>query len=128
VVEEPLPDDPRVTELRAELHYSGARSGSVSTALRSYPNSTTAIATPGVRTFPNEDLYLTLLQADPAAGTATIQAFLNPLVAWIWLGGFIVVAGAAFAAWPDRRRALAPAPAVSASETLTPGAPSIEGA
>ena len=69
VVEEPLRDDPRVTELRAELHYSGTRSGAVSTALRSYPNSTTAIATPGVRTFPNEDLYLTLLQADPASGT-----------------------------------------------------------
>jgi cytochrome c-type biogenesis protein CcmF len=127
VVEEPMRDDPRVTELRAELHYAGARAGAVSTALRSYPNSTTAIATPGVRTFPNEDLYLTLLQADPASGTATIQAFLNPLVAWIWLGGFIVVAGAAFAAWPERRRALARIAEVAPREPVS-GPATVEGA
>ncbi len=128
VVEEPMREDPRVTELRAELHYSGTRSGAVSTALRSYPNSTTAIATPGVRTFPNEDLYLTLLQADPGTGTATIQAFLNPLVAWIWLGGFIVVLGAAFAAWPERRRVLAPASTAVPAEPLAASSPSVEGA
>ncbi len=128
VVEEPLRDDARVTELRAELHYAGARSGTVTAALRSYPNSTTAIATPGVRTFPNEDLYLTLLQADPGTGTATIQAYLNPLVAWIWVGGFIVVAGAAFAAWPDRRRLAVRAPAPAATEPLPAAASSAEGA
>ena len=34
----------------------------------------------------------------------TLRVFVNPLVAWIWVGGGIVVAGAIFAIWPERRR------------------------
>ncbi len=120
VVVEPLRDDPRVTETRAELDYRGSQSGALVTAQRDYPNSTTPIATPGVRTFATEDLYVTLLQADASGGTASLQVFRNPLVAWIWLGGFVVVVGAVFAVWPDRRRAVvvAPAPAREAPASV----------
>ncbi len=104
VVVEPLAADARVVETRATIDYGGPNRGTLATAQRSYPNSTTPIATPGVRSFATEDLYVTLLQADPTAGTASIQVFLNPLVAWIWIGGFVVVLGAIFAVWPDRRR------------------------
>ncbi|MEO8247576.1 MAG: cytochrome c-type biogenesis CcmF C-terminal domain-containing protein, partial [Chloroflexota bacterium] len=104
VVVEPLPADARVVETRATIDYGGPNSGTLATAQRSYPNSTTPIATPGVHTFAAEDLYVTLLQADPSSGTASIQVFLNPLVAWIWVGGFVVVLGAIFAVWPERRR------------------------
>ncbi len=46
----PLPDDRRVVETRAVLTFSGPQSGRLATALRDYPNSTDAIATPAVRT------------------------------------------------------------------------------
>jgi cytochrome c-type biogenesis protein CcmF len=105
LVTEPLAADPRVTETRAELRLEGPQSGDLRPALRDYPNSTSPIATPAVRTAIGEDLYVTLLSYDVAAGSVVLHVFVNPLVAWIWLGGGIVALGGTFAAWPDRRRA-----------------------
>ena len=51
---------------------------------------------------------MTLLAYDPDSGAITLRLFVNPLVTWIWVGGAIVVAGAAFAIWPRHR--LAPVP------------------
>jgi cytochrome c-type biogenesis protein CcmF len=100
LVVEPLAADPRVIETRAEVTYSGAQSGSLGTALRDYPNSETAIATPAVRTSLAEDLYVTLLASDPATGAVTLHLFVNPMVVWIWIGGAIVGIAAVFAMWP----------------------------
>ena len=66
LVVEPLANDARVIETRAEVRYAGPQEGALGTALRDYPNSPTAIATPAVRTSLAEDLYVTLLAADPA--------------------------------------------------------------
>ncbi|MDQ2853945.1 MAG: heme lyase CcmF/NrfE family subunit [Chloroflexota bacterium] len=104
LVTERLTDDARVVETRAELALAGPQSGVLRTALRDYPNSSTAIATPAVRSALGEDLYVTLLAYNPATGTATLRVFVNPLVSWIWAGGAIVALGALFAIWPDRRR------------------------
>jgi cytochrome c-type biogenesis protein CcmF len=99
----PLADDARVTETRAEVRYAGPQSGTLATALRDYPNSTTAIATPAVRTSLGEDLYVTLLASDPATDAVTLHLYVNPLVVWIWIGGAIVGLAAVFAIWPERR-------------------------
>jgi cytochrome c-type biogenesis protein CcmF len=122
LVVEPLPDDARVIETRAEMTYSGPQSGTLATALRQYPNSVQAIATPAVRTSLGEDLYVTLLSSDSSSGTVTVRVFLNPMVVWIWIGGFLVGVGSVFAIWPDRRRAAAPAPARRASVQPAPAA------
>ncbi|HEX7196663.1 MAG TPA: heme lyase CcmF/NrfE family subunit, partial [Candidatus Limnocylindria bacterium] len=90
LVIEPLASDARVTETRAEVTYAGPQSGSLATALRDYPNSTAAIATPAVRTSLGEDLYVTLLASDPESGSVTLHLFVNPLVVWIWIGGAVV--------------------------------------
>ena len=79
------------------------RAGRSHTALRDYPSSPTAIATPAVRTSLGEDLYVTLLASDAASGAVTLHLFVNPLVVWIWIGGAIVGLGAIFAMWPERR-------------------------
>ncbi|MGH2358545.1 MAG: heme lyase CcmF/NrfE family subunit [Candidatus Limnocylindria bacterium] len=126
LVTEPLASDPRVIETRAELSVSGPQSGTLATALRDYPSSAAAIATPAVRTSLGEDLYVTLLASDGATGVVTLHLFINPLVVWIWIGGGIVACGTAFAAWPERRRA-----AVSAEQPVHARAPapaSVEGA
>jgi cytochrome c-type biogenesis protein CcmF len=127
LVVEPLAADPRVTETRAELTLGGPQSGPMSAALRDYPNSVEAIATPGVRSGTGEDLYVTLLAADARDASVTLGVHRNPLVSWIWLGGGVVAAGAAFAVWPDRRRALvvAPQPETYAAPVVEPG-PAIE--
>jgi cytochrome c-type biogenesis protein CcmF len=56
-----------------------------------------------------EDLYLVLGSYDQPSGLATIQAYVNPLVAWLWIGGFIMGAGTIVTMWPSaaERRALA---------------------
>ncbi len=103
LVTEPLPADARVLETRAELTVAGRQSGKLATALRDYPNSSTAIATPAVLTGIGEDLYVTLLAYDRATQAISLRVFVNPLVVWIWIGGGVVAAGAIFAMWPDRR-------------------------
>ncbi len=122
LVVEPLAEDPRVTETRAELSVSGPQSGTLATALRDYPNSQAAIATPAVRTSLGEDLYVTLLASDAASGDVTLHLFVNPLVVWIWIGGAIAGVGAVFAAWPERRTRTAPA----AEPRVAPRSASVE--
>ncbi len=123
LVVEPLASDARVTETRAEVTYSGPQSGTLATALRDYPNSQAAIATPAVRTSLGEDLYVTLLASDAGSGSVTLHLFVNPLVVWIWIGGAIVGIGAAFAIWPDGRTR-----AVTVSDQRPATVASVEGA
>jgi len=103
LVREPLAADPRVFETRAQVDVEGPQRGTLQPALRAYPNSVAAIATPTVMTSVGEDFYLTLMAYDPDTGAVTLRLFINPLVAWIWVGGAVVVLGAAFAIWPGRR-------------------------
>lgn len=46
----------------------------------------------GIHSTLSEDLYLVLTQMDDS-GTAVLQAWVNPLVAWIWIGGAVMTAG-----------------------------------
>jgi len=48
-----------------------------------------------------EDVYVIL--ADwKSDGSATFKVFLNPLVAWLWIGGYVLVFGVLFALWPGK--------------------------
>ena len=48
-----------------------------------------------------EDLYLVLGSYDPQSKLATILAYVNPLVVWIWLGGLVIALGTLIAVWPS---------------------------
>jgi cytochrome c-type biogenesis protein CcmF len=56
-----------------------------------------------IRSTLSEDLYLILTGFDPQAGAATVKAYLNPLVAWIWIGGGVLILGSWLAILPDLR-------------------------
>ncbi|MBI1951666.1 MAG: heme lyase CcmF/NrfE family subunit [Acidobacteria bacterium] len=56
-----------------------------------------------IRTTLRDDLYLILTGFDPHGGRATLKAYLNPLVNWIWIGGGVLILGAWFAMLPDIR-------------------------
>ncbi len=64
---------------------------------------------PAVWSTLNEDLYV-ILTAIEADGAATLKIRRNPLVSWVWLGGFTFVLGTALVMWPH------------ASPRRTPGA------
>lgn len=55
----------------------------------------------GLRSTLKEDLYI-ILSAWEKDGTATFKFHVNPLVAWIWIGGYILIIGTIFALWPGR--------------------------
>src|SRR5436309_1156885 len=57
----------------------------------------------------SEDLYLVLGSYDPPSGLVTLQAYVNPLVSWLWIGGVIMAGGTLVTMWPSaaERRAVA---------------------
>jgi cytochrome c-type biogenesis protein CcmF len=55
------------------------------------------------------DLYVVYEGKNPDSGLPIIKVFLNPLVAWIWIGVFIVIAGTLTALTPNLQTALAAA-------------------
>ncbi len=55
------------------------------------------------------DLYVVYEGKNPDSGLPIIKVFLNPLVAWIWIGVFIVIAGTLTALTPNLQTALSAA-------------------
>lgn len=55
----------------------------------------------GLRSTLKEDLYV-ILSTWEKDGTATFKFFVNPLMAWLWIGGYVLVFGTIFALWPGR--------------------------
>ena len=49
-----------------------------------------------------DDLYVILGALEPD-GRATFQAYINPLVAWMWIGGIVVIIGTGICVFPSRR-------------------------
>lgn len=67
-----------------------------------YPNYESAFSEVALRGGLDEDLY-TILDAWQHDGTASFRVIREPLVAWIWVGGYLLVAGMLVLAWPRRR-------------------------
>ena len=109
-------DDPHVSSLLAEVEV--ARGGEVVATMypekRLYKRQQQPTTEVALRTTLREDLYLVLGSYDEATQRATLQVFINPLVVWLWVGGFVIILGAVILMSPTaaERRALAAALAV----------------
>lgn len=53
-----------------------------------------------------EDLYVILAGWSDYGREATIEVHVNPLVSWLWIGGYVMVLGTLLAIWPGRTRGL----------------------
>lgn len=58
----------------------------------------------GIRSTLRDDLYVILAGYDQQTETATINALVNPLMLWMWIGGIVMVLGALLALGPKRLR------------------------
>ncbi|HEX9616507.1 MAG TPA: heme lyase CcmF/NrfE family subunit [Anaerolineales bacterium] len=68
-----------------------------------YYESQQPMTIPGVRSTWEDDFYVLLVDWQPISSDgATFKAYHNPLVNWLWLGGFVFILGTLVAAWPDR--------------------------
>lgn len=68
-----------------------------------------AVTVAAVRSTLLEDLYVILIGWGED-GSASFKVVVNPVVYWIWLGGWIVLFGGLIAFWPERQRAALPIP------------------
>jgi cytochrome c-type biogenesis protein CcmF len=48
------------------------------------------------------DVYVSLLQYSDNGAEVLIKVDINPLVSWLWVGGFVMALGALIAIWPSR--------------------------
>ncbi|MGH9222973.1 MAG: heme lyase CcmF/NrfE family subunit [Acidimicrobiales bacterium] len=96
---------PNKTTSQARVRIDGGKV--YAPGLNQFPFATQAIGSPSVKTGVREDVYLTLVAApEPGSedATAVIGVRIQPLVAWLWVGGGIMAFGTLLAAWPGGRR------------------------
>jgi cytochrome c-type biogenesis protein CcmF len=100
------PDDLLVTEASVDVFYKGRLVNSLTPKSELYTRTGQPMTIPDAHSTIAEDFYILLVNWEPtSANEATFRVYLNPLINWVWAGGFIFVFGTLVAAWPDRRQA-----------------------
>jgi cytochrome c-type biogenesis protein CcmF len=89
---------------RIEVSRDGRTVGMLSPRMSRYQTQREPIGTPAVRTGFGHDLYLSILNVDPATQTLGLHALLNPMVGWIWIATGIMASGGVLALLPAHRR------------------------
>ena len=68
-----------------------------------YVDSQQPMTIPGLYSTLEGDFYVLLVDWKPiGTESATFKIYLNPLMNWLWFGGFIFILGTLVAAWPNR--------------------------
>jgi len=63
------------------------------------------VTVPGVYSTPGKDVYVLLVGwEDIGTNGSTFKMYLNPLINWVWAGGFTLLAGVLVSAWPSSSR------------------------
>jgi cytochrome c-type biogenesis protein CcmF len=89
----------------------GTVAGTVEPRMNYYRVSDQPVPTPDVRSSLTGDLYVNLMAFDPKGANATVKVIVEPLVPWIWFGGFVVVLGAVIGMSHGGRRSVVAGPA-----------------
>ena len=89
---------------RLRLERGGDVLGVYEPSISTFPNVSTGIGTPSVRTGILEDVYLTLVSSPSQSDRVTIGVAINPMVLWLWIGGGVMAAGTVVALLPVRER------------------------
>jgi cytochrome c-type biogenesis protein CcmF len=80
----------------------GSNLGVLSPERRLYKASNQGTSEVAIRQRLNEDLYLNFAGMTDDNARAVIQAYVNPLEAWIWIGGLILFGGTLIALVPSK--------------------------
>ncbi|MBN2798037.1 MAG: heme lyase CcmF/NrfE family subunit [Deltaproteobacteria bacterium] len=80
---------------------AAAELGAMEPSMNYYATMSQPLGTPAVMNRVSEDLYLSVVRLVPE-GSVTVRAYRQPLVVWLWIGGMLMVLGAALGAWPKR--------------------------
>jgi cytochrome c-type biogenesis protein CcmF len=97
-----------VLAARLEVWRDGRPLGAMAPAKNFYEGREEPITSVAIREGLREDFYVILGDVARDGSRATLRLLVNPLVAWIWIGGLVLSLGTLLAVWPDRRPAHAP--------------------
>ncbi len=92
---------------RIALYENGTPLGVMTPQKRQYWLEEQPASIPAIHSTLREDLYV-ILTAVEADGSATLKVYRNPLVNWIWIGGFVFVIGTVAVMWPHPKRSPEP--------------------
>ena len=97
-------DTPNYLYQRAILTVTknGRALGTLDPERRLYKASQEPISHVAIRSSLAEDLYAVVGGADSDTGKAIVEVFVNPLVAWVWIGGVVMFLGTLLALVPSR--------------------------
>ena len=96
--------DPHVEILRARVAVfsdSGESLGMVYPEKRFYRKPEQPTTEVSIRSTLAEDLYVILASYEPESGLGIFQVYVNPLIAWMWIGGWVLALGTGICVWPS---------------------------
>ena len=85
-----------------EVRKGGELIGDLEPERRFYIASKESTSQIGIRQRPNEDLYLNFAGMSDDNKRAVIQAYVFPLVSWIWMGGLVLIGGTLICLVPSK--------------------------
>ncbi len=95
--------DRYVTTATLSVYRKGKKLGTLRPERNLYRNQEQPTTEVAIRSTLMEDLYVILAQYEED-GRATFKVLINPLIVWIWIGGFVVLAGGVIVVmWPNKR-------------------------
>jgi cytochrome c-type biogenesis protein CcmF len=113
------PDGRLVDRAVVNVYKDGGFIGELHPRRDYYYESQQAMTIPGLRSSLEEDVYILLVEWEPlTAARATFKMFVNPLLNWVWLGGFVFILGNLIAAWPSSEPVLTSATAPSKARAI----------
>ncbi|GAP14007.1 cytochrome c biogenesis factor [Longilinea arvoryzae] len=96
------PDGRNIARAVVDVYKDGTYLGQLTPRRDFYFDAQQSMTIPGMRSTMDDDLYLILVDWEEFnTNQATFKLYHNPLVNWLWLGGFVLILGTLVAAWPD---------------------------
>lgn len=97
------PDGRNVARAVVDVYRDGKLLGELHPRRDYYYAQQQPMTIPGVRSTMADDLYVLLVDWEPITSNgATFKIYHNPLVNWLWLGGFVFIVGTFVAFWPEK--------------------------
>jgi len=95
------PDDRIITEGILDVSFNGRPAGQIIPLREFFIVQQQPMTIPDKRSTLADDLYVILAGWEGTGETATFKAYINPLINWLWIGGFVFIIGTMIAAWPN---------------------------
>jgi cytochrome c-type biogenesis protein CcmF len=86
-----------------EVARGGKQIAKLSPEKRFYPASEQTTSEVRMHHTPLEDVYVVFANVKEQTGAVVLQVWINPLVSWVWLGGYVLVGGTIITLLPNRR-------------------------